>query len=137
MAKKNKKTEAPAEELVQEDVMTVDTGAEDTSAEDTSAVEPGAPANDEPGSAPEELVTEAESPAQEEVSPEGESSVGVITRPVNFRTGPRFTNAPIAELKPGTTVTISGSEEGDKGKWYKCVFDGRTGYVKATGISVK
>ena len=57
-------------------------------------------------------------------------------RPVNFRTGPSFGKAVIAELKPGTKVVISGTAEGDKGSWYECVFDGRTGFIKATGIVI-
>ena len=40
------------------------------------------------------------------------------------------------ELKPGAKVILNGTVEGDKGTWYKCVFDGREGYVKASGIIV-
>ena len=42
--------------------------------------------------------------------------------------------AVIAELKAGSRVVLSGTVEGDKGAWYKCEFDGRTGYVKASGV---
>ena len=93
----------------------------------------------------EEAVSAEETPAAVESLSEPESmpdtqtdgkTAGTIMRPVNFRTGPSFSKASIAELKPGTKVKVTGSAEGERGTWYECEFDGRKGFVKATGISV-
>lgn len=119
MAKKNKKAEAAAEEIVAEETVLSE---EDTEPEAVTEE----PVHEEPA--------ETAEPAGEEET--AENKAGVVSRPVNFRTGPSFTNAVIAELKPGANVVVSGTVAGDKGKWYKCVFDGRTGYVKATGINI-
>jgi dynactin complex subunit len=132
MSKKNKKTDAVGEEIVQEETeMTEEMTEEITETEPL----PEETAEENISVAEEE---QAEAVAAEEASgaaPElDEGSAGTVSRPVNFRTGPSFKNAVIAELKPGTKVKIAGSEAGDKGTWYKCEFDGRTGYVKASGV---
>ena len=94
----------------------------------------------------EETVSAEETPAAAESVPEPESTpavqadgntAGTIMRPVNFRTGPSFSKASTAELKPGTKVKVTGSAEGERGTWYECEFDGRKGYVKATGVTIK
>lgn len=136
MGKKNKKPDAPGEEIVEEvaaaEETIEETPAEEVAAPEAPAAEPEAPAG-EP--APAEEAAPAEAPVPEPVA-ESEGKIGTVNRPVNFRTGPTFKNAAIAELKAGSKIVLSGTVEGDKGAWYKCEFDGRTGYVKATGISV-
>lgn len=132
MSKKNKKTEAPEEEIVNDTVETAET--EETAAE---AAEENIEVSQEPENIqPTEEVKADEVNGAAEEAAAGDAKVGTITRPVNFRTGPSFKNAVIAELKSGSKVTLNGTVEGDKGTWYKCEFDGREGYVKASGLSV-
>lgn len=128
MAKKSKKTEAPEEEAVR--IKAAAKSAED-SAEENIAVSEGTGII-EP--AEEVKADEANGAEAEEIG--SETKTGTVSRPVNFRTGPSFGRAVIAELKAGAKVILTGTEAGDKGKWYKCEFDGRTGYVKASGVIV-
>jgi hypothetical protein len=134
MGKKNKKSEAAEEEVVVEEAA-VEEVAEEAPVEEAA---PEAPAEE----APAEEAPAAEAPAAEEApsAPEtveaSDGQIGTVAKPVNFRTGAKFTNAVIAELKAGTKIVISETVQGDKGAWYKCEFDGRVGFVKATGIIV-
>lgn len=123
MSKKNKKSDTPEEEIVQEEVAAEP--AKEAAEENIAVSEE--PANIEP-------AEEAKADEAEDIG--SEKKTGTVSRPVNFRTGPSFGKAVIAELKAGAKVVLTGTEAGDKGKWYKCEFDGRTGYVKATGIVV-
>lgn len=147
MSKKNKRPEVTETEIVQEEAVLSDEiedtkGAEENMeeiAEDIITEEPAAEIPAEPEAAEPEAPAAEEAPAVQERAPaapvEGKTT-GKVTKPVNFRTGPSFNRASTAELRPGTTVTVTGSVEGDKGTWYECEFDGRKGYVKATGISI-
>ena len=155
MAKKNKKNQITDAETLQEDTILSDEIGSTEETEDN--MEENAVTEEIDTDIPSESVSEESGvPAVEETAA-GEASVyednndapgntpaasfvgsvGTITRPVNFRTGPGFGRASITELKPGTTVVVSGSVEGDKGTWYECEFDGRKGYVKATGVTIK
>lgn len=110
--------------------------------------------NTEPVSEENEIILE-ETPAEEEVTDgvtdeqseniendesgtqaadAGNASVGIVANAVNFRTGPSFNKAVIAELKPGAPVKITSTEQGENGVWYQCEYQGKTGYIKATGI---
>lgn len=128
MAKKSKKTEAPEEEAVR--IKAAAKSAED-SAEENIAVSEGTGIIEPAEEVKADEVNGAEA---EEIG--SETKTGTVSRPVNFRTGPSFGRAVIAELKAGAKVILTGTEAGDKGKWYKCEFDGRTGYVKASGVIV-
>lgn len=131
MSKKSKKAESTPEEteIIQDTAVSEDAG---TLTDDTVEAFESAPA--------EETVPAEEAPAEETAPAEEpqvtEETTGTVIRPVNFRTGTSFSRAVIAEIKAGTTVKIVGSEQGEKGTWYKCVFDGRTGYIKATGVNI-
>lgn len=87
--------------------------------------------NDDTAVSGEEAVSEA--PEQESAAAV-DGGRGTVMKPVNFRTGPSFMNAVITELKPGTTLTIEETVEGDKGTWYRCTYDGVAGYVKTSGV---
>ncbi len=159
MSKKNKRPEVTETEIVQEEAVLSDEIEDTKEAEENmeeiiediiteepaaeipaepEAAEPEAPAAEEAPAAGEAPAAE-EAPAVQEsahAAPIEGKTTGKITKPVNFRTGPSFGKASIMELKPGAAVTVTGSVEGDKGTWYECEFDGRTGYVKATGINI-
>ena len=121
--------EENTEEIITEEI-TEDIPAEPESAESVEhAAEEVAAAAEEEVPAIEEPAVAAESTPAAAVD---SGTVVVITKPVNFRTGPSFGKASITELK-----VVSGSVEGDKGTWYECEFDGRKGYVKATGVTIK
>ena len=133
MSKKSKKTEAPEEEIVNDTIETAET--EETAAE--AAAENIEVSNEPENIQPtEEVQADEVNGAAEAVPADPDAKVGTVTKPVNFRTGPSFKNAVIAELKSGSKVTLNGTVEGDKGTWYKCEFDGREGYVKASGLIV-
>ena len=129
MSKKSKKSDAPEEKIIAEETAAETSEPAETAAEENIAVSEE-PMNIEPME--EEKTVEADG-AENTAS---DTKNGTVSRPVNFRTGPSFGKAVIAELKAGAKVVITGTEAGDKGDWYKCEFDGRTGYVKATGIVV-
>ena len=140
MSKKNKRSEAPDEEIAEKAVfdetpaeeieVTAETPAEEAAANEAAAEESAA---SEEVSADEVNGTEL---SVSDTAVEADGGIGTVNRAVNFRTGPSFKNAVIVELKTGSKIALSGTVEGDKGAWYKCEFDGRTGYVKASGISV-
>ena len=130
----------PGEEIAEETALGEETTSEieataETPAEEAAAIETVAEetAADPEITADETGGTETQTPESADVS---DGRIGIVSRPVNFRTGASFKNAVLAELKPGSKLALSGTVEGDKGAWYKCEFDGRTGYVKASGISV-
>ncbi len=129
MGKKNKKSEAAEEEVVVEEAA-VEEVAEEAPVEEAA---PEAPAEEAPA---EEAPAAEEAPSAPETVEASDGQIGTVAKPVNFRTGAKFTNAVIAELKAGTKIVISETVQGDKGAWYKCEFDGRVGFVKATGIIV-
>ena len=87
-----------------------------------------------------EMQAESESEAADNTENQGQTadaenaSVGVVTSAVNFRTGASFNKAVIAELKQGAHVKVMSTEQGENGVWYKCEYQGKTGYIKATGI---
>ena len=85
----------------------------------------------------EETVEEAQPEAEQLQEQTVDTSNGTViasSGAVYFRTGASFNKAVIAELKPGAPVKVLGSQQGDKGVWYKCEYQGRTGFVKATGL---
>ena len=138
MSKKNKKSDAPEEEIVADETVAETAGAAETSEPAEKAAENNIAVSEEPANiAPDEVVKADEVNGAEAEDIGSETKIGIVSRPVNFRTGPSFGRAVIAELKAGTKVILMGTEEGDKGKWYKCEFDGRKGYVKATGVTIK
>ena len=120
--------------------------AAEENAEDTSAPEEAVP---EAESAPEEAPAEEAAPAAEEAPAEpapaaeapaidgGNGTIGIVLKEIAFRTGPSFNKAVISPLKPGAKLTVIGSEQGEKGLWYQCEYQGKTGYVKATGIRLE
>ncbi len=123
MSKKSKKSDAPEEKII----------AEETAAETSEPAEENIAVSEEPMNIePMEEVNAVEADGAENTA--SDTKNGTVSRPVNFRTGPSFGKAVIAELKAGAKVVITGTEAGDKGDWYKCEFDGRTGYVKASGV---
>ncbi len=123
MSKKSKKSDAPEEKII----------AEETVAETSEPAEENIAVSEEPMNIePMEEVKAVEADGAENTA--SDTKNGTVSRPVNFRTGPSFGKAVIAELKAGAKVVITGTEAGDKGDWYKCEFDGRTGYVKASGV---
>ncbi len=123
MSKKSKKSDAPEEKII----------AEETVAETSEPAEENIAVSEEPMNIePMEEVNAVEADGAENTA--SDTKNGTVSRPVNFRTGPSFGKAVIAELKAGAKVVITGTEAGDKGDWYKCEFDGRTGYVKASGV---
>jgi len=137
MAKKNK-NEANAEEMIEQQT-------EETAApEELAATEEPAAPEEPTADAPAEAAAEEPAPAEpapaassEPAAPIDSPVTGTVMKPVNFRTGPTFLNAAIAELKPGTTLVLEETVEGDKGTWYRCKFDGVTGYVKTSGIQIR
>ena len=147
-----KKGKAPSEEIEEKVVSEEETIAEEVpaeeapaAAEETPAEEPAAEEAPAEGSAAEEPAAEeapAEEPAAapepvvEEISADGDSKIGRTIKPVNMRFGPTFGNAAIQQLKSGTEVTVLETVSGDKGKWYKCEFSGKTGYIMAAGINI-
>ena len=97
--------------------------------------------NTEPVSEENEIILEDEQSENTEndesgkqTADAGNASVGIVANAVNFRTGPSFNKAVIAELKPGAPVKITSTEQGENGVWYQCEYQGKTGYIKATGI---
>lgn len=162
MSKKNKKKQIAGSEKVNEDKVlsdafgdaeeadeNMDENIEEIVTEEESDTGTEAVVTEEENAEPvtEEIDTpeEAETSSEESTTESQEcdpkpitecNNIGIVTRPVNFRKGPSFGKASIMELKMGTKVIVSDSVEGDKGTWYKCEFDGRTGYVKATGVSI-
>ena len=90
----------------------------------------------------EEIVSEQQSADVETETDDNEGSfvqadsatIGIVANAVNFRTGASFNKAVIAELKPGAPVKVTATEQGENGVWYQCEYQGKTGYIKATGI---
>lgn len=115
MAKKKKNPEPESEEILE-------------AAEQETA--------DEAVEAQEEVQSEAadNTAACEPTADAENATVGKVATAVNFRTGPSFNKAVIAELKQGAHVKVTSTEQGENGVWYKCEYQGKTGYIKATGI---
>ncbi len=51
---------------------------------------------------------------------------------VRFRTGPGMNYDFITSLNRGTKVTVIGTE----GDWYRCIYDGKTGYLNTTLVTL-
>ena len=113
MARKKKNPEPVSEEILEE------AASEQENTEETVEAEAEAAENSETC----ESAADAEN-----------ATVGVVASAVNFRTGASCNKAVIAELKQGAHVKVTSTEQGENGVWYKCEYQGKTGYIKATGI---
>lgn len=114
MARKKKNTEPVSEEILEEAASQQENAEEIVDAES-------------------EAAENAEACEQAEDTGNN-TTVGIVFNNVNFRTGASFNNAVIAELKQGAPVKVLSTAQGENGVWYKCEYQGKTGYIKATGI---